>query len=308
MGGGIMKSDVSVEEAVRRYLDSQYRALTDREADLTENRDPECLHKFRVALRRSRALLGEMRDYLPEGLAALREDMAEVARATNPARDTDVFLADLTTYRTWLPAFLQPGLEAMRKDLEGRRRQAYEEVSALLAASTYRKLKSDWEHWLVADSGDLATDPVFSEKARKDRALESAVERKVDRRMRKVLKRAKKMTANSSPDEMHRLRIACKKLRYLLEFAQQETEDPRAKETIGGLKKIQTLLGDYNDAAVQLSRLRDYLETQGKLTKHTAAAIGYLLRLLERRQEKLRRKLLKKSKRLERLGEFWNSG
>ncbi|WP_022947903.1 CHAD domain-containing protein [Methylohalobius crimeensis] len=300
-----MKSYVSVGEAVRRYLDGQYRALTARETDLSENRDPECLHKFRVALRRSRALLGEMRDYLLEDLAALREDMAEVARATNPARDADVFLADLATYRTWLPAFLQPGLEGIRKDLEGRRLQAHEEVSALLAAPTYRKLKSDWEHWLVADSVDLAADSGFSEKGRKDRALESAIERKVERRIGKVLKRARKITAKSSPQEMHRLRIACKKLRYLLEFAQQETDDPRAKEAIGGLKKIQTLLGDYNDAAVQMHRLRDYLETQEKRSKHTAAVIGYLLRLLERRQEKLRRKFLKKSKRLDRLGEFW---
>jgi CHAD domain-containing protein len=58
---------------------------------------------------------------------------------------------------------------------------------------------------------------------------------------------------------LHALRIACKRMRYTLEFF-QEVLGPSTKELIAEIVTLQDHLGDLQDAVVASGILRDYLQ------------------------------------------------
>ena len=63
-------------------------------------------------------------------------------------------------------------------------------------------------------------------------------------------------------EDLHNLRIDCKKLRYLLEFFTSLFPKTQMKLLIKQLKQLQDNLGDFNDLSVQQARL---LEVAGEL-------------------------------------------
>ncbi len=261
--------------ALQHYLAVQHQAVEAEERGILDGGDPESLHRFRVALRRSRALLVEFKVHLSPELDDLRCRLAEVAHITNDCRDADVFLAALAQDRFELPAFLQPGLDELDDFLTRRHRISQQRVSEMLRGENYRLLKAEWRKWL-----NKPADQWVRPTARG--SLSEALKQRTHRRHRKLVRKLGSLSPDTPPEEVHRFRIACKKLRYLLEFA-ASTHDKQAKSAIGVLKKIQHWLGDQNDAWVQSEWLRRYLE-DNEPDQWTAAAIGWLLALQQRRQ------------------------
>ena len=91
----------------------------------------------------------------------------------------------------------------------------------------------------------------------------------------------------SSPDVLlHKLRIECKKLRYLLEFFSSLFAQKEINYLIKQLKILQDNLGDLNDLSVQQDTLRKYVETDSN--KRTLLALGILIGKLNARQVKVR--------------------
>ena len=95
----------------------------------------------------------------------------------------------------------------------------------------------------------------------------------------------------STPDdELHRLRIECKKLRYLLEFFASLFPAGEVRLIVEHLKNLQDNLGDFNDLSVQQDDLKSYLEALSPARTHpeTFAAIGGLIGCLYREQQTVR--------------------
>jgi CHAD domain-containing protein len=62
--------------------------------------------------------------------------------------------------------------------------------------------------------------------------------------------------ADSPPEALHDLRKSGKELRYLLELFGGAFEDDTVDETVKALKGLQTVLGRFQDRAVQIESLR----------------------------------------------------
>jgi CHAD domain-containing protein len=69
-----------------------------------------------------------------------------------------------------------------------------------------------------------------------------------------------RLTGRPPEQELHALRIHCKRLRYSLEFMRHLLGD-EGKELIGQLKGLQDHLGDLNDACVTRDRLGELQRT-----------------------------------------------
>ena len=82
---------------------------------------------------------------------------------------------------------------------------------------------------------------------------------------------------------MHALRIECKKLRYLMEFFAELFPKKRVRQLIKSLKKLQTVLGNFNDYSVQKEFLAEY-EKSHKKTPELSAAINGLIAVLHQKQ------------------------
>jgi len=86
---------------------------------------------------------------------------------------------------------------------------------------------------------------------------------------------------------LHRLRIDGKKLRYLLEFFTELYSAATISRFIGELKKLQDILGDFNDTGVQLALIGEFKD-QDIASPEAFAASSLLAEMITQRQCELR--------------------
>ena len=153
-----------------------------------------------------------------------------------------------------------------------------------MRSARYRKILADWDKILSSDS-ELAPGK-YSDVPIIDLAGKS-----IHKRFRKVLHDGKKIHGHSPDEELHRLRIECKKLRYSLEFFSSLYDQEHMKQFIKQLKMLQDNLGDFNDLSVQQSMLADLLSRIKPGTvksRELSASIGGLMTSLFLRHRKVR--------------------
>jgi hypothetical protein len=106
------------------------------------------------------------------------------------------------------------------------------------------------------------------------------------RKVRRARTRARKAPTG---ENLHRLRIRCKRLRYTLEFLTPLFGDV-AQPPIRALVKVQDLLGEHQDSVVAVERLRAMAAEPG-LTAGTIFVMGRLAQRYDARSAKLRGRL-----------------
>ncbi len=272
--------------AARMILGPLLDALVANRQGAVDGREIEGLHDFRVAIRRTRVALGQLRGLFPAGeLARFRGEFRWLGAATGPVRDLDVYLFHFVDYQVELPEAYRDALMPLRVLLEDRRQAARRELSKTLNSRRYRSLVKDWRSFLEASAECL---PV------PEQAMVPIIEvasRRIRRLFTRVLKDGWRIDEASPPADLHALRIRCKKLRYLLEFFSGLYSPPPVKRLIGELKLLQDNLGAIQDLSVQtgaISGFAEELATTGAAPARTLLAIGMLIENLERHRETAR--------------------
>jgi CHAD domain-containing protein len=122
----------------------------------------------------------------------------------------------------------------------------------------------------------------------------------VRRRYRKIISAGRKIVAGTPNGELHRLRIQCKKLRYLLELLQPLYDADTVDCLIADTKRLQNVLGQHHDLGVQYTALLDYIShinpRRRREPVQLAAALGALVRSVETARAAARRKYRKRFK------------
>jgi len=273
-------------------FNSQLAVMRYNETGILEDIDTECLHDFRVALRRTRAGLSEIKGiFSTEKTIHFKEILKELANQTNHLRDLDVYLLKQEYYKSLLPQQLQKELGPLFTLLKKERQREKQKISRLLRSPTYASIVSQWQEFLDTvedrqdDHGPKAQVPT-REQARKY----------LFKRWRTALKKGRSITIQSEDEALHELRLCCKKLRYMVEFFASLFPQKKINALIRQLKRLQNNLGDFNDLCVQQQTLQEYLNTQmldATSAVATAAAIGGLLAGLNREQQKVRKQFAK---------------
>jgi CHAD domain-containing protein len=122
---------------------------------------------------------------------------------------------------------------------------------------------------------------------------------------RRVRSRGRAIEAQTPAPALHRLRIDCKKLRYLLEFFRSMYAAADMDRLIKALKKLQDNLGDFNDYVVQresLGELAEQMVETGSAPARTLMAMGRLAERFEAGQAEERQRFA------ERFGQFASKG
>jgi CHAD domain-containing protein len=235
--------EVSAAEGLAVLLERRLQAFLAQEPGLRADLDPEFNHDARVAVRRTRSLLGELGRALPEvQVDALREELRWLGGLTGPLRDLDVLLLELRKAADLPPR----ALRALRTELERRRDVALAELRAGLDTPRYDALVAAWRE--LAESGPPAEGP----GARPFRVL---LAKRLRKRSQALLGRLRPDVARGPVADLHALRIQAKKLRYLLECTHGLVDERHESEVTSALKRLQERLGALNDAAVQTATL-----------------------------------------------------
>jgi CHAD domain-containing protein len=272
-------------EAVRRILQGLLKAMAANEEGTIAARDPEFLHDFRVAVRRTRSALSQLKAVLPlPALKRFRPEFAWLGEVTGPTRDLDVFLLRFAAYRQSLPAEFHDALEPFGRFLDDHQRTEQRRLVENLASPRYLLLKKDWAEFLAGrslqDSPPDAGLPV-SEVAR----------RRIRKALRRALREGEAIGDDSPAEDLHELRKTCKKLRYLLEFFQSLYPPPKIAKLIQALKTLQDNLGDFQDLQVQSKALQtfaDQMAAEREVPPRALLALGMLIEGLQHRQRQAR--------------------
>jgi CHAD domain-containing protein len=248
--------------------------------------DIEFLHDYRVATRRTRSALSQIKDVFPAAdVARFRQDFADLGELSNELRDLDVYLLSEPEYRDMLPLAIRNDITPLFDYLRSRRPQALRRVIDHLNSAAYRRLLSEWEAYLE--------EPPSSSSARPNAArpvIDLACER-ISKRYRGVIKDGSFLLEHPNDDLMHPLRIECKKLRYLIEFFSSLFPPKKVSALVSQLKRLQDNLGEFNDLSVQQLKLLDIsaqLPLHDANSRRTLVAIGALVKSLAHRQQVVR--------------------
>ncbi len=244
-------------------------------------RDAEALHRYRVALRRTRSLLKLFRPLLPEGerdIDALDAGLGWLGTATGAVRDLDVLM--LAARERQLAA-LQPVLAR----LQVQRLAAQRELRRVLRGARLRTLLRQWGQFIERlPHGE--TPPAARVRLKKLLDVQRL------RLALWLLRHGSRIDGETPARELHRLRIRAKRLRYLVEAFPDGLSVRRGKSLRSALVELQDRLGTHQDAAATGERLRQLRAASGELPAETVQALDAWLHELERTRQAARAGLL----------------
>jgi triphosphatase len=223
--------------------------------------DEEYLHQVRVALRRLRVVLAIAESFCAdEELSALHEQVAELCMELGRAREWDVFVTQiLAPVRARLPD------KAVLRASEKLRVQQHDAAAGRLQSQGYQRFLLRFGSWMHGE--------YWRKAAAEGLTPQNFAAQILDKRSKQLIRRGKCLAA-ADPGQMHRLRIACKKLRYSAELFVSLFGPVKAKRYLLALSALQDILGALNDIVVA-HRLLDELDS--KQLRSTLALIRDLI-------------------------------
>jgi CHAD domain-containing protein len=169
-------------------------------------------------------------------------------------RDLDVQVDRVGQWSTEVPPHDRGALGDLARLLGQHRDEARRHLLASLESSRYERLVTSF-------SAMLQQGP--SRRVAAARAPAAVVVPDLLRaRHRAVTKAAKRARRSRLPDDFHRLRIRCKRLRYALEFV-SELYRGQTTKYVRALVRLQDALGQMQDARVAAERLHDLVVDEG---------------------------------------------
>ena len=290
---GVCKLDDSLNtwEAVRLLLRYLFRVMQINEPGLRDAVDSEFLHDYRVAIRRIRSLLSQIKHIFPAGqLAYFKREFYWLGQITGPMRDLDVYLLTFDVYRQALPRAMQENITPFHVFLERHRKIEHTRLCRKLESKRYQQLIKACRAML--DNENIQSHATASQETiNAAKPVRQVVGKCIVRLYKQILQEGSLITPESRDEDLHELRKTCKKFRYLVEFF----HDFYSKSVVIGLlkilKQLQDHLGEFQDSCVQTTQLCDFAEQmqqEGLADARTIMAMGGLVEKLNARKAVIR--------------------
>ncbi len=230
----------TVRKAAARALTLHFRRLLWHVPGTRLGINPECLHDMRVSVRRLRAILRLFRDFLPPATAAkVAEELKWLGQSLGAVRDLDVHLQKCASRLGRLPEAERAASEDCRQAMSRRRERACDVMCRDLRSSRFGALKK-----ACLDLIRMLRRPAAAGSA----AIAAEGASLMESELKRILKAGRGIAADTPAEELHRLRVRCKRLRYACETLREVYGKPVAKMA-RRLAALQDVLGAHQDAA-----------------------------------------------------------
>jgi CHAD domain-containing protein len=237
---------------------------------------------MRVATRRLRAALRLFAPVLPAtATARATSGLVWLGRAVGTVRDLDVLKMAVSKRGRQLEPALQRALRPLHQTIAKRRAAAHADLIKILNSTRYRHLLARLD----------ALGQPRRASSRRAGAIGNLAPRLVRPVWDAVLKAGRRLDAEPSAADYHRLRVRVKRLRYTLESL-QTIGGKQVRRTIDRLIRMQDLLGAHQDCITQAAWLSTYADSAGPRTA-ALLATGALMQVLERRARRSRARATK---------------
>ncbi len=277
-----MRADTATNIILRYML----QIMKMNESYIKQDVDTEFLHDFRVAVRRTRSALSQVKSVFPEEeTERFMEDFKFIGQLSNQLRDLDVYLLAEEDYKAQLPDFLKDDIHPLFEYLQSKRTEALQAVIAGLESDEYQHIIQDWELFLE--------EPPTDDKTAVNATMPILIlaKQRIYKRYKRIIHTGNITLVDNKDEFLHDLRIECKKLRYLMEFFASLFPQQEISLLIRQLKELQTNLGDFNDFCVQeeyLLHVGREMPLRTKAARDALIAIGCLVGTLHQRREQVK--------------------
>jgi CHAD domain-containing protein len=285
---------MSPDEAFRITLSDCLAQMTANAATVRAGRSVEGLHQLRVGFRRLEVALGAFaREFGKDWLEELRGRAKVLSSRLGPARDLDVFIGERLDRA--VEAEERALLDPLRARAETARAAAWKQAHDCVAGADFALFLDDVAG-LAASRLPLAG----------DRRLPKVSRRILARQQKRALKRGRAAQSRDEGD-LHRLRIALKKLRYTAEFFAPLYEKNKVKRYLGKVRKLQEHLGEINDIAHVRATLSNLMRDGGaKKNSDLGFAAGMVAGWYRAHRPRLAKQALKRWNRFRKIKPFWD--
>jgi CHAD domain-containing protein len=287
--GGLspLHKDQSVSAAMRSLISDCLSHVQSNVPGVLLRTDAEYLHQVRVGLRRLRVVLAiALRSRPDVELASLRQQVSELCVGMGRSREWDVFVTQ-TLKPICARLSEHEGLREIARASERARKKQHAGVEDELGSVDFQRMLLRFGAWMHSEQLDVS--PI---------SLKVFISKSLKKRVKDVVNCRVALQAGDV-DRLHRLRIACKKLRYCIEMFDSLFDREKSKAYMGVLSDLQDVLGRFNDHAAA-HRLADTLDSKAR---HEVIALIH--EYLEQDVEELDAEFSKAWKRFAKLKTCW---
>lgn len=273
-----MKSSTPAQTALKKLLLRELGVLEEKENNINGENKTESLHKLRIAVRKTRALLRQADTVFPERtISRFDREFKYLAQKTCRSRDLDVFLKKLEKISLPMHAIPLDLYNKICRYILDSQNKEQDELLQYLHSARYFKLKNDWAKIL----NKTATNPGSSNSA--DLTIDYLLQNGISVLYQKLIKQGNKIDINTPYQDYHDLRKTCKKLRYLLEYFHELHPKKKTGSLIKSLKHTQDVLGDLQDKRAQIEMLNDFKKnrTQHGLSDEHVHLVELIIKQLD---------------------------
>lgn len=281
-----MKPDAPAQTALKECFGKELSIIQESEKKLKLENGAEYLHKLRISVRKTRALLGHAKYVMPERtILKFNRKFKYLAQKTCKLRDLDVYLNTLNKYRFSAvdnPDEIQNALFNYVSENKIREEQ---ELLVYLNSVEYKRLKEDWSK--IIDNPESK----YSRLKYANIPIEYVLERGIIKQYQKMFKQGNAIDIDTPYLKYHEFRKTCKKLRYLLEYFSDLHPKNKIKSVIKALKNIQDILGELQDYRIQIELLNSFINTRKNDNDYSDSeldSIELLISTLDRRSQKIK--------------------
>jgi triphosphatase len=243
--------------------------------------DPDAIHDMRVASRRLQQVL-DLLHPVPSGeVRKLRRKIQRSRRALGDVRNADVQLERVHRILARKRAARRAAWEALHEYLVAERAEDFSRAIGKLGrinlADFYIRMK------LVLSSGSMLT--ASAEETLGDGSFEPRITAALVQVWQAFDSKVEESHRDGRPQVIHGVRIAAKRLRYLVEVL-HEFDVAGSSETLKWLRGVQELLGDWHDLEVLEQMMVEMIARPVFLRDNLALAMEVQKLILKCRAEK----------------------
>lgn len=251
-----LEPDAPAFVSVCAILAALAREIRSNERPVLEDDDVRHLHRLRIGFRRTRTILSQCGAvFALASIEPFKSGFREVATLTGPVRDLDVLSAELTSF-SGAKREDTAGLKAIAEALDTKRQGHHAELSDALSSSWYQRLIAEWHDFLMdPKTATPAAEPT-------DQLSRSAIW-SAYRRVRRYTDTHLGEGLNASEAAIHRLRIACKKMRYTMEAFSSLYDQVAIERLLVTLRTVQDHVGRYRDCHLHSELLAEFSSNAG---------------------------------------------
>ncbi|HXA46971.1 MAG TPA: CHAD domain-containing protein [Burkholderiaceae bacterium] len=259
----VLMPDINIEEGMRIIIRNCLSQIVGNAAGASIVADLECIHQMRVGLRRLRSAIEIFEPIVPCP-ERIQTDLAWLSTELGEARDWDILDASTVPSITGCRSDIDD-MDVLQKKVHHEAARKHRKVHVALNSTRSARLWVMLKQW----ASQLGDAPVTAT------ALRDFARENLSRRHKKILKRCDVIEI-SAPTSRHRVRIACKSLRYATEFFISYYPRKSVNVFLARLTELQDTLGASNDATVAGRLLNTLAEKYPELSGACSYLMGYI--------------------------------